>query len=141
MVKAKRQLRSMEALPAWCKLFSSISISSVVVELLSNSILLRLWAKVSLYKSLPHFLQFGLFSETSRKSKEAYAKYKNSQGDENLKQKMVNAKRQPRSAQRRAYTSLFYDDVLYFCQLKFFCVEITLVTVSKQVCKIWPPSF
>ena len=44
-------------------------------------------------------------SETSRKSKEAYAKYKNSQGDENLKQEMVKAKRQLRSAQRRAYTS------------------------------------
>ena len=44
-------------------------------------------------------------SETSRKSKEAYAKYKNSQGDENLKQEMVNAKRQLRSAQRRAYAS------------------------------------
>ena len=33
------------------------------------------------------------------------AKYKNSQGDENLKQEMVKAKRQLRSAQRRAYTS------------------------------------
>jgi hypothetical protein len=30
---------------------------------------------------------------------EAYAKYKNSQGDENLKQEMVKAKRQLRSAQ------------------------------------------
>jgi hypothetical protein len=46
-----------------------------------------------------------IISETFRKSKEAYAKYKNSQGDENLKQEMVKAKRQLRSAQRRAYTS------------------------------------
>jgi hypothetical protein len=36
---------------------------------------------------------------------EAYAKYKNSQGDENLKQEMVKAKRQLRSAQWRSYTS------------------------------------
>ena len=36
---------------------------------------------------------------------EAYAKYKNSQGDENFKQEMVKAKRQLRSAQWRSYTS------------------------------------